>query len=125
MKEVMAMIRINKMNETKRALAKAGFPSMTGTGRVLGRGKGLVDFRLLEGASEGHPEAVAQLGKSPALVPKRLVTLIVKDELVDKAVKTLIKTNQTGSAGDGKIFVLPVLDSYRVRTAERGDVTLD
>jgi len=125
MKEVMAIIRINKINETKRALAKAGFPSLTATGRVFGRGKGLVDFRLIKGAEEGFPEAIAQLGSDPKMVPKRLLTIVVQDEKVDLAVKTLIKSNQTGNSGDGKIFVLPIMDSYRVRTAERGDTTLD
>lgn len=125
MKEVMAVIRINKINETKRALATAGFPSLTATGRVFGRGKGLVDFRLINGAKEGHEEAIEQLGSDPKMIPKRLLTLIVQDEKVDLAVKTLIKTNQTGNSGDGKIFILPVEESYRVRTAERGDQILD
>lgn len=125
MKEVMAVIRINKMNETKKSLAAAGFPSLTATGRVLGRGKGLVDFRIIQGAAEGHEEAISKLSDSPQLVPKRLVTLIVQDEKVDLAVKTLIKVNQSGNSGDGKIFILPIEDSYRVRTGERGAVTLD
>ncbi|MBN2656131.1 MAG: P-II family nitrogen regulator [Spirochaetales bacterium] len=125
MKEVMAVIRINKVNETKKALAVAGFPSLTATGRVLGRGKGTVDFRIMQGAAEGHEEAIARLSDAPQLVPKRLLTMIVHDDKVDLAVKTLIKVNQTGNSGDGKIFVLPVNDSYRVRTGERGGVTLD
>lgn len=125
MKEVMAVIRINKMNETKRALAEAGFPSLTATGRVQGRGKGTVDFRIIQGAADGHEEAISQLSENPQLVPKRLVTLVVHEEKVDLAVKTLIKVNQTGNSGDGKIFILPIEDSYRVRTGERGTVTLD
>ncbi len=125
MKEVMAIIRINKINETKRALAKAGFPSLTATGRVFGRGKGMVDFKVIKGAEKGVPEAIAQLGSDPRMIPKRLLTLVVKDEKVDLAVKTLIKVNQTGNSGDGKIFILPISDSYRVRTGERGSATLD
>lgn len=125
MKEVMAIIRMNKINETKRALAKAGFPSLTATGRVFGRGKGLVDFRIMKGAEEGIPDAIAQLGADPKLVPKRLLTLVVTDDNVDLAVKTLVATNKTGNSGDGKIFVLPIEDSFRVRTKERGKVTLD
>ncbi|MBI9097056.1 MAG: P-II family nitrogen regulator [Spirochaetaceae bacterium] len=125
MKEVMAVVRINKMNETKKALADAGFPSLTATGRVLGRGKGIVDFRIIQGAADGHEEAISKLSESPQLVPKRLVTLIVHDDKVDLAVKTLIKVNQSGNSGDGKIFILPIEDSYRVRTGERGTVTLD
>lgn len=125
MKEVMAVIRINKVNETKKALADAGFPSLTATGRVLGRGKGTVDFRIMQGAAQGHEEAIARLSEGPQLVPKRLLTMIVHDDKVDLAVKTLVRTNQSGNSGDGKIFILPVEDSYRVRTGERGGVTLD
>lgn len=125
MKEIMAIIRMNKMNETKRVLADAGFPSMTACANVLGRGKGQVDYKIMKAAADGHPEAIAQLGKGPRLVPKRLVSMIVKDTNVDKAVNTLIKVNQTGNAGDGKIFIVPVADSFRVRTGERGNDTLD
>lgn len=125
MKEVMAVIRINKMNETKRALADAGFPSLTATGRVQGRGKGIVDYRIIQGAADGHEEAISKLSENPQLVPKRLLTMVIHEDKVDLAVKTLIKVNQTGSSGDGKIFILPILDSYRVRTGERGTVTLD
>jgi nitrogen regulatory protein PII 2 len=118
MKEVMAVIRMNKINETKRALNAAGISSFTATGRVLGRGKGMVDFRILHGAEEGSPEAIAQLGQGPRLVPKRLITVVVSDDWVDRTVEAIIKTNQTGNAGDGKIFVLPILEATRVRTGE-------
>lgn len=118
MKEVMAVIRMNKINETKRALNKAGITSFSATGRVLGRGKGLVDYRILHGAEEGYQEAISQLGQGPRLVPKRLLSVVVSDDWVERTVKTIIETNQTGSAGDGKIFVIPVLEAHRVRTAE-------
>ena len=125
MKEVMAIIRMNKINETKRTLAAAGFASMTATGRVMGRGKGMVDFRIMSGAQEGYEEAIAQLGQGPKLVPKRLITLIVKDQKVNNVIQTIIKVNQTGNAGDGKIFVLPIEEATRVRTGETGDDVLD
>jgi nitrogen regulatory protein PII 2 len=118
MKEVMAVIRMNKINDTKRALNDAGITSFTATGRVLGRGKGMVDYRILHGAEEGAPEAIAQLGDGPRLVPKRMITVVVSDDWVERTVKAIIETNQTGSAGDGKIFVLPVLEATRVRTGE-------
>ena len=51
--------------------------------------------------------------------------MVVPDGLVETTVKTIIDANQTGSPGDGKVFVLPVLDAIRVRTAETGDVVLD
>ncbi len=125
MKEVMAIIRINKINPTKRALAQTGISSFTATGKVLGRGKGLVDYRLLHAAENGRQEAIVQLGQGPKIVPKRLITVVLPDDKVDLVVKTIIEVNQTKNAGDGKIFVMPVLDSIRVRTAETGDKVLD
>lgn len=118
MKEVMAIIRINKINDTKKALNDAGITSFTATGRVLGRGKGLVDYKILNGAKDGYPEAISHLGEGPRLVPKRLITVVVSDDWVERTVEAIIKVNQTGSAGDGKIFVLPVQEAVRVRTSE-------
>jgi nitrogen regulatory protein PII 2 len=121
MKEVMAVIRMNKINDTKRALNEAGISSFTATGRVQGRGKGLVDYRILHGAEEGAEEAIDQLGQGPRLVPKRLITVVVSDDWVEKTVDTIIKTNQTGNSGDGKIFILPILEATRVRTGETAE----
>ena len=118
MKEVMAMIRINKVNATKRALNAAGITSFTATGKVLGRGKGMVDYRVLHGAEDGYPEAISQLGQGPRLVPKRLITVIVSDNFIERTVKAIIDVNQTGNSGDGKIFVMPILEATRVRTGE-------
>lgn len=124
MKEVMAIIRINKMNQTKRALSDAGIPSITARD-ALGRGKGLVDVDLLKGAEKGYEEAISQLGQSGRLIPKRAMVIVVPDRLVDKTVKTIIRENQTGKSGDGMIFVMPCLDAIRVRTGESGDGVLD
>ena len=124
MKEIMAIIRINKMNQTKRALSDAGIPSITARD-ALGRGKGLVDVELLKGAEKGYEEAISQLGQSGRLIPKRAMVIVVPDRLVDKTVKTIIRENQTGKSGDGMIFVMPCLDAIRVRTGESGDGVLD
>lgn len=124
MKEVMAIVRMNMMNKTKRALADAGISSMTARD-ALGRGKGLVDLTLLEGAEKGYEEAISQLGQTQRMIPKRIFTVVVPDKLVPKTVKTIIQVNQTGKSGDGKIFVMPVLDAVRVRTGESGDTVLD
>ena len=115
MKEVMAIVRMNCINKTKRALADSGISSMTARD-ALGRGKGLVDIQLLKGAEKGYEEAISQLGSSQRLIPESLVA---------KTVKTIIKVNQTGKPGDGKIFVSPILDSISVRTGQSGDPTLD
>jgi nitrogen regulatory protein PII 2 len=124
MKEVMAIVRINMMNRTKKALAEAGISSITARD-ALGRGKGLVDLTLLEGAEKGYEEAIAQLGQSQRLIPKRIFFVVVPDRLVQKTVQTIIGVNQTGKSGDGKIFIMPVADSVRVRTGESGDLVLD
>ena len=124
MKEVMAIVRMNMMNKTKRALSEAGISSMTARD-VLGRGKGLVDYTLLEGAEKGYEEAISQLGQSGRLIPKRLLFVIVPDNLVDTTVRTIISVNRTGKSGDGKIFVMPINDSVSVRTGEGGDTVLD
>jgi len=124
MKEVIAIIRINKMNETKEALANAGFSSISAR-ECLGRGKGLVDIELLKGAEKGYEEAVSQLGQTGRLIPKRWLLMVLPDRTVDKAVMTILSVNQTGKSGDGRIFVLPCQDSIRVRTGESGEEVLD
>jgi nitrogen regulatory protein PII 2 len=124
MKEIMAIVRINMMNQTKAALAEAGISSITARD-AQGRGKGLVDLNLLEGAEKGYEEAIVQLGQSQRLIPKRIFFVVVPDRLVKKTVQTIMAVNRTGKSGDGKVFVMPVMDSVRVRTAESGDQVLD
>ena len=124
MKEVFALIRMNKMNETKLALVDAGFASFTAH-KVVGRGRGQVDFRLLQGAAAGYEEAISQLGPGPKLVPKRLLKIVAPDKAVPTIVKTIIEVNSKGNAGDGKIFVLPVREAIRIRTGERDEAALD
>ncbi len=124
MKEVLAFIRQNKMNSTKKALTDAGISSLHAR-ECLGRGKGIVDFSILKGAERGYEEAISQLGQTQRLIPKRMLSLVVPDKLVGTTVQTLIQANQTGKSGDGKIFVLPVTGAWRVRTGEEGDTILD
>ena len=124
MKEIMAVVRMNKINQTKRALVEAGITSMHAR-ECLGRGKGLVDLEILKGAEQGYEEAVAQLGNTQRLIPKRMISVVVPDKLVKKTVLSIIAANRTGKPGDGRIFVLPVSDTVRIRTGETGDEALD
>ncbi len=121
MKEVMAFIRLNKVNQTKTALAENGFPAFT-CRKVLGRGKKSVDFSLVENILQEGVLPLSPLGEhlteSTRLIPKRVFTLIVEDSEVEKAVETIIGANKTGNKGDGKIFVLPVMENYQIRTGE-------
>jgi nitrogen regulatory protein PII 2 len=83
MKEVMAIIRMNKINQTKRALIEAGISSMHARD-CLGRGTGLVDVQLLKGAEQGYEEAISQLGNTQRLIPKRMISIVVPDNLAEK-----------------------------------------
>jgi len=123
-KEVLAVIRMNKMNETKQALVEAGIASFTAR-KVIGRGVGKVDYLLLKGAEEGHEEAINQLGPGPKLIPKRMLIVVVPDNIVPRVVSTIIDVNQTGNPGDGKIFVMPVAETMRIRTGECDHAALD
>lgn len=121
MKEVMAIVRQNKVNVTKEALANAGIPAFT-CRKVLGRGKKLIDMTLLtsivdsgiipDGASGEH------LSETTRLISKRVFTMVVDDADVDKAVEAIMEVNSTGNPGDGKIFVLPICENYQVRNGE-------
>jgi nitrogen regulatory protein PII 2 len=118
MKEILAVIRQNKVNQTKKALSDAGITSFTATGRVTGRGAGVVDYKILTGAKEGDSQAIAILGQGPRLVPKRVITVVVSDDWAERTIAAIISANQTGNPGDGKIFVSNILEATRVRTAD-------
>ena len=124
MREIMCFIRTNKVNETKRALAEAGFPAFT-CRKCLGRGKKSIDPELLNTVLAAGELPLSPIGENlteaTRLIAKRFFTLVVDDEDVDKAVKAIIAVNQTGNPGDGKIFILPIMETYSVRTGEGGE----
>ncbi len=123
MKEIIAVVRINMMNQTKKALTEAGIDAFFAH-EAQGRGKGFVNPDVLEGAGLGYEEAASLLGEKGKLYPKRMVTVVTKDDLVDDVVQAIIEANRTGKPGDGKIFVLPISDSIRVRTGETGEKSI-
>lgn len=127
MKEVMAIIRMNMIGETKKVLGEAGYPSMT-CRKVYGRGKKKVNFELIEELIDGQPVAepavLESISENHRLISKRLITMIVEDDSVEEIVDLIIKTNKTGSMGDGKIFVFDIGDAIRVRTGESGAVAI-
>lgn len=121
MKEVMAIIRMNMVNPTKIALANAGFPAFS-CRKCLGRGKKSVDMGLVQSLLEAGEPPVNAVGEHMTeysrLIAKRLFTIIVDDNQVEEVVQIIIDTNQTGNPGDGKIFILPIDETYTVRTGE-------
>jgi len=121
MREIMCFIRPNKVNDTKRALAEHGFPAFT-CRKCLGRGKKSIDPELLNTVLAAGELPLSPVGENlteaTRLIAKRFFTLIVDDKDVDKAVQAIIEVNQTGNPGDGKIFILPITETYSVRTGE-------
>ncbi|SHH99703.1 nitrogen regulatory protein P-II family [Sporobacter termitidis DSM 10068] len=121
MKEVMAIIRMNMVNPTKTALAGAGFPAFS-CRKCLGRGKKSVDMAVVQSLLETGETPMNPVGEhlteSHRLIAKRLFTIMVDDGQVGEVVRIIIETNQTGNPGDGKIFILPIMEAYTVRTGE-------
>ena len=132
MKEITAIIRRDKLPETKRVLEELGYPSLTiqsveGRGRQKGAMCAEMDSEMPDSFCTAvklkpTPSAYAlehTLPKVALYVPKRMLTIVVPDELATKIVKAIIKVNRTGKNGDGKIFISPIESTIRVRTGER------
>ncbi len=121
MKEVIAIIRRHRLQETKAGLLGIGIPALTMVS-VEGRGKqkGLPGWNY-----ELDPTLTEVEEKNTGIImrfiPKRMIYAVVEDEDVPKVVEAIIRTNQSGHIGDGKIFVCPVEDAVRVRTGESGE----
>ena len=105
MKEIIAIIRMNKVNQTKKALMKAGFSSITAR-KVMGRGKKKIDYSLVEKIIGNENPIDLKIGEQVAeghkLIAKRIFTMIVDNKQVKAAVDTIINTNSTGYPGTEK-----------------------
>ncbi len=132
MKEITAIIRRHKVPETKTVLDKLGYPSLTiqsvdGRGRQKGDMCAEMDSEMPESFCTGvklkpTPSTYAldhTLPKVALYVPKKLLTIVVPDDVVTKIIKEIIKVNKTGEHGDGKIFVSPLEGATRIRTGEK------
>lgn len=122
MKEIIAIIRPRKVSVTKEALVNLGYPSLTAVS-VLGRGKqkgleGEIDIEFRSGILDQNRHTGMKY------VPKRYLSIVVPDDEADAVLNAIIKANQTGQIGDGKIFVCPIDDAVRIRTDEQGDEAL-
>ena len=107
MKLIKAIVRPNKVDEVKDALGKLNVSGVTVT-EVRGHGK-----------QKGHTAIYRGQEYNVSLLPKMEIEVVVPDDIVDEAVKVIIQAARTGEIGDGRVFVLPVGDSYRIRTGER------
>jgi nitrogen regulatory protein PII 2 len=133
MKEVMSIIRMNMVGKTKKALLEAGYPAMTVV-PVTGRGKRKVDYNVINALLDGESadsvltnvsnEDAEVISEAHRLIPKRLILMVAREEDVNEIVDIITEVNQTGSMGDGKIFVVPMEESYRIRTGEAGEAAI-
>ena len=101
-----AIVRPDKVESVKDALGQLGVSGMTVT-EVRGHGK-----------QKGH--AAIYRGKEYAvdLIPKMQIEVVVHDDLSDQVVRAIIQAARTGEIGDGRVFVIPVTHSYKIRTGE-------
>ncbi|MDI6723607.1 MAG: P-II family nitrogen regulator [Methanobacterium sp.] len=109
MKEIVAIIRPDKLENVKAALEEIECHGLTVT-EVKGRGRQL-------GVTESYRGSDYRID----LLPKTKLEIIVKDENVENVIETIVNTAQTGDIGDGKIFISPVEEVVRIRTGERGE----
>lgn len=138
MKEIIAVVRMNKTGATKKALIEVGVAGFTAL-KVMGRGK-LVEepaviaerkAKLIAMAADDMNEGqeteqlITDFLDGSRLFPRRLFTVLAFEADVPRIVDAITKANRTENrVGDGKIFILPMLDAVRVRTGEAGDAAL-
>ena len=109
MKKIEAFIRHEAFEPIRLELLGLGFPSLT-ISEVKGSGR-----------QKGITERYRGAELTNYLRPKIKLECGVADGDVQTVVDTILKHARTGAVGDGKIFVLPIEDAYRVRTGESGE----
>lgn len=112
MKKIEAIIKPFKLDDVKEALNKLGIQGMTVT-EVKGFGR-----------QKGHTELYRGAEYVVDFLPKVKIEVAVAEEMVAKVVETITEAARTGKIGDGKIFVLPIEETIRIRTGERGKEAL-
>lgn len=110
MKLIKSIVRPNKVDDIKDALAKLNISGMTVT-EVRGHGR-----------QKGHTAIYRGKEYTVSLLPKMEIEIVVPDDVVDEAIHAIISTARTGEIGDGRVFVIPIDYGYNIRTGEK-DVT--
>ena len=111
MKKIEAIIRRTKFEEVKEALLAADIEWFSYY-EVRGVGKPR-EGRIYRGVVY-----------DTSSIERILISIVVRDKNVEKTVQAVMKSARTGEIGDGRIFIIPVEDSIRIRTGERGDIAL-
>ena len=110
MKLIKSIVRPNKVDEVKDALTRIGIAGMTVT-EVRGHGK-----------QKGHTAIYRGKEYNVSLLPKMEIEVVVPDSIADDAIKAIVQAARTGEIGDGRVFVLPVEQTYKIRTGEKDSV---
>ena len=111
MKKIEAIIRKTKFEDVKEALLATDIEWFSYYD-VRGEGK-MRQARIYRGVMY-----------DTSSIERVLLNIVVRDKNVEKTIKAIQKAARTGEIGDGRIFVIPVEDTVRIRTGERGDIAL-
>ena len=111
MKKIEAIIRRTKFDDVKDALLAADIEWFSYY-EVRGVGK-MREARIYRGVAY-----------DTSSIERMLLSIVVRDKNVEKTVQAVTKAAYTGEIGDGRIVIIPVEDSIRIRTGERGDIAL-
>ncbi len=111
MKKIEAIIRRTRFEDVKEALLAADIEWYSYY-EVRGVGK-MREGRIYRGVAY-----------DTSYIERILISIVVRDKNVEKTVKAVMEAACTGDIGDGRIFISPIEDSIRIRTGERGDISL-
>ncbi len=109
MQKIEAIIQPRKLEAVRQALDKVGIKGIS-VSDIDGYGH-----------QKGHSEMYRGQEYSVAFTKKVKLEIFVTDDKVDEIVKTIMDTARSGKIGDGKIFIFPISQAYRIRTGESGD----
>jgi len=112
MQKIEAIIKPFKLDEVKDALSALGIQGLT-VSEVKGFGR-----------QKGHTELYRGAEYVVDFLPKIKLEIVVADSMVEPVIEAISNAANSGRIGDGKIFVLPLEESVRIRTGERGDAAL-
>ena len=112
MKLVLAIIKPHKLDEVREALGAIDVQGLT-----VSEARGY-------GRQKGHTEVYRGAEYESSLVPKIRIEVVVTADYAERVVEMIQNAAQTGSIGDGKIFVIDVEQAVRIRTGEHNDDAL-
>jgi nitrogen regulatory protein P-II 1 len=110
--KVEALIRPQRLDEVKAALAEIGIKGMT-VSEVRGAGK-----------QKGFTQHYRGAEYTVNLIQKVKLEIVVPDDEARKVAEAIADAARTGEIGDGKIFLVPVAEAIRIRTGDEGEAAL-